>query len=68
MNMKKENRQLLKASELAFRNITVLLLCVLIGVNLDKYLSTKPIFIIVFSILAALYLVISLILLGSKEK
>lgn len=68
MSMKKENRQLLRASELAFRNITVLLLCVLIGINLDKYLNTKPIFIIVFSILAAAYLVISLVLLGSYEK
>ena len=66
--MKKENRKILKVGEWAFRNITILLLFVLIGIKVDEQLDTKPTFIIILSLLAVSYLVISLIMLGSKGK
>jgi len=65
--MKKESRQILKINELIFRNITILLLCILIGINLDRYFDTKPVFIIIFSILSLAYLVISLVLLKNNK-
>lgn len=67
MNMKKENRQILKASEMAFKNITIILLCVIIGIVIDKHFNTKPLWIILSSILALSYIVCSIFVLGSKE-
>ena len=68
MSMRREHRQLLKASELAFKNIVVLLLSVLIGVGADNYFKTKPLWVIVSSVLSLAYVVCSIFLLGSKEK
>ena len=65
--MKKENRQLLKASEFAFKNITILLVCVLLGVGADNYFKTKPLWIIVSSLVSLTYIVSSIFLLGSKK-
>ena len=65
--MKRENKQILKASEMAFKNITVLLLCVLLGVGADKYFNSKPLWTIVGSVLGLSYLVCSILMLGSKK-
>lgn len=67
MNMREETRKILLVSEMAFKNITVLLICVLLGLQLDNYFNTKPLWVIVSSLFAAAYLVLSIIKLGSKE-
>ena len=67
MSMKSKSKQILMISELAFRNITILLLCVLIGIKLDEYFNTKPIFILVFSVLSLIYLIVSMLLMGKNK-
>lgn len=67
MNMREETRKILLVSEMAFKNVAVLLICVLLGLQLDNYFNTKPLWVIVSSLLAVAYLVFSIIKLGSKE-
>ena len=67
MSMKSKSKQILMISELAFRNITILLLCVLIGIKLDEYFNTKPIFILVFSVLSLIYLIVSMLIMGKNK-
>ena len=65
--MKKIDRQVLLFSEMAFRNITILLVFVFGGLQADKYFETKPLWIIICSLLATGYVVCSLVMLGSKK-
>lgn len=65
--MKKGDRQLLRISEIAFKNITILLLCVLMGIGIDKRFDTKPLWIIIFSLVGLFYVITSIILLGSNK-
>jgi F0F1-type ATP synthase assembly protein I len=65
--MKKESNHLLRASEFAFKNITILFICVFIGVQADGYFKTKPLWIIVSSLIALAYVISMIFLLGSKK-
>jgi len=65
--MKKINKQILNVSGIAFKNIAMVLLLVLIGIKIDEYFSLKPIFTIICSILSLVY-VISYMLLAGKSK
>lgn len=65
--MKKVNKQILQVSGMAFKNIAMLLLLLLIGIKLDEHFSCKPIFIVVCSLLGVVY-VISYMLLVGKGK
>lgn len=67
MNMKKESKQLLRASELAIKNILVLLTCILLGIGADNRFDCKPLWTIVSSLFALTYIVIMLVLIGSKK-
>ena len=67
MSMKKENKQFLGASELAIKNILVLLACVLLGIGADNRYDCKPLWTIISSLVALIYIVIMLVLIGSKK-
>ena len=48
-------RDILYALELGIKVIGAFILCIFVGVNLDKYFNTSPLFILVFIILAFVY-------------
>ena len=48
-------RDILYALELGMKVIGAFVLCIFIGVNLDNYFNTAPLFILIFIILAFVY-------------
>jgi F0F1-type ATP synthase assembly protein I len=48
-------RDILYALELGIKVIGAFILCIIIGMNLDNYLNTSPLFILIFIILAFVY-------------
>lgn len=48
-------RDILYALELGIKVIGAFILCIFVGINLDKYFNTSPLFILVFIILAFVY-------------
>ena len=66
--MNKNNRRILVVSGMAFKNIAMLLLLVLIGVKLDEHFSLKPILTIVCSLLGLVYVVSYILLMGKSKK
>ena len=49
--MNKQTKDKLKISELVFKNFTMFLLFLVVGVCLDNYLNTKPLFMVVFVVI-----------------
>ena len=66
--MNKGNKKILEISGMAFRNIAMLLLLVLIGIKLDEHLSLKPVFTIVCSMLGIVYVISYMLLMGKSRK
>lgn len=48
-------RDILYALELGIKVIGAFILCIIVGMNLDNYLNTSPLFILIFIILAFVY-------------
>ena len=48
-------RDILYALELGIKVIGAFILCIIVGINLDNYFNTSPLFILVFIILAFVY-------------
>ena len=48
-------RDILYALELGMKVVGAFILCVILGISLDNYLSTAPLFILIFIILAFVY-------------
>lgn len=66
--MKKSNKKILEISGMAFKNIAMLLLLVLIGIKLDEYFFLKPILTIVCSLLGLVYVISYMLLMGKSKK
>lgn len=48
-------RDILYALELGIKVIGAFVLCIILGINLDNYFNTTPLFILVFIVLAFVY-------------
>ena len=48
-------RDILYALELGMKVIGAFVFCIIVGINLDNYLNTSPVFILIFIILAFAY-------------
>lgn len=66
--MNKNNKRILEISGMAFKNIAMLLLLVLIGIKLDEQFSLKPILTIVCSLLGLAYVISYMLLMGKSKK
>jgi len=65
--MKNSARKTLIISETIFKIITTLLVCIFIGIKLDEHFNTKPLWIIICSVFSLAYVIVIILMLGSKK-
>ena len=66
--MKKESRDILRLNNLIFKNITIFLLLVIIGIYLDKYFNLNYVFTFAGIFIIISIVVINVILRKKKSK